>query len=61
MKYDTVETVVRNAMKALTYIIRCEGEEEVFTDIFNLNRVWGEEEVYNYFFLNTREMIINIK
>lgn len=45
---------------ARTYIVRCMGAEEVFTDKSNLLRNWGKEEATAYF-LNTREVIINIQ
>lgn len=46
---------------ACTYIVNCMGETEIFSreQKSKLIRIWGLEEA-NAYFLNTREVIINI-
>lgn len=44
---------------ACTYIVNCMGTTEVFTDKFKLLLNWGKEEA-NAYFLNTREVMINV-
>lgn len=44
---------------ACTYIVNCMGTSEIFTDKAKMLRNWGLEEATVYF-LNTREVMINI-
>ena len=47
---------------ACAYIVNCMGETEVFTRETKqkMIRIWGEEEAIVYF-LNTREISINVQ
>lgn len=45
--------------KASTFIVKCLGTTEVYTDKTKLLLNWGEEEG-NLYFLNTKEVMINI-
>lgn len=60
---NTVQKIMKDDRynMACTYIVKCMGETEIFTreQKNSLIRVWGLEEA-NAYFLNTREVIINI-
>ena len=47
---------------ARTYIVNCMGETDVFARETKqkMIRIWGEEEAIVYF-LNTREIVINVQ
>lgn len=58
---NTVENIFKDSRynRACTYIVECMGITEVFTDKAKMLRMWGQEEARVYF-LNTREVIVNI-
>lgn len=60
---NTVQEILKDRRydMACTYIVNCMGETEIFNreQKSKLIRIWGAEEA-NAFFLNTREVIINI-
>lgn len=60
---NTVEKIFEDTRynMACTYIVNCMGETEIFTreTKSKLLRVWGKEEAKVYF-LNTREVVINV-
>lgn len=57
----TVENIFEDPRynRACTYIVNCMGTTEVFTDKFEMLQNWGKEEATAYF-LNTREVVINV-
>lgn len=57
----TIENIFEDTRynKACTYIVNCMGITEVFTDKFKMLQHWGKEEATAYF-LNTREVVINV-
>ena len=63
MKVEKFMEEIGAKTNAITFIVCCMGEQECFIkeEIDRLNRFWGNEEVDNYFMLNTHEMMIVIK
>lgn len=57
----TIENIFEDTRynMACTYIVNCMGTTEVFTDKFKMLQNWGKEEATAYF-LNTREVVINV-
>lgn len=58
---NTVENIFKDSRynMACTFIVNCMDTVEVFTDKAKMLRMWGQEEAKVYF-LNTREVIVNI-
>lgn len=58
----TIEKIFEDTRynKACTYIVDCMGTREIFTDKFKMLLNWGLEEAAVYF-LNTREVMINVQ
>lgn len=58
---NTVENIFKDSRysMACTFIVNCMDTVEVFTDKAKMLRMWGQEEARVYF-LNTREVIVNI-
>ena len=59
----SVEKILEDSRynKVVTYIVNCLGVTEIYTKETRgkLLRDWGKEDA-NVFFLNTRELVINI-
>lgn len=60
---NTMESIMKDTRyeMACTYIVNCLGTTEIYTreSKGKMIREWGKEEA-NIFFLNTREVMINI-
>lgn len=59
---NTVENIFKDSRynMACTYIVNCLGTTEVFTNKLKMLQNWGREEAAVHF-LNTREVVINIR